>query len=101
MHRSFAQAMHEVPSTTTVNLPWALPCVSHIRPLSRFLLNQLEPLSRYFGGGQNYLGSFPDGFNKAIAMPLNALEIYLTKSRKIIVQGNGNQPSSSAAVATF
>src|SRR5947209_17010886 len=34
-------------------------------------------------------------------MPLNALEIYLTKSRKIIVQGNGNQPSSSAAVATF
>jgi hypothetical protein len=41
----------------------------------------------------NYLGSFPDCFNKVIAMPLNALEIYLTKSRKIIVQGNGNQLS--------
>src|ERR1700721_687040 len=34
-------------------------------------------------------------------MPLNALEIYLSKSRKIIVQGNGKQPSSSATVATF
>ena len=34
-------------------------------------------------------------------MSLNALEIYLTKSRKIIVPGNGKQPSSSAAVATF
>ena len=34
-------------------------------------------------------------------MSLNALEIYLTKSRKIIVEGNGKQPSSSAAVATF
>lgn len=34
-------------------------------------------------------------------MSLNALEIYLTKSRKIIVQGNGKQPPSSAAVATF
>ena len=49
----------------------------------------------------NYLGSFPDCFNKVIAMPLNALEIYLTKSRKIVVQGNGKQPLSSAAVATF
>ena len=34
-------------------------------------------------------------------MSLNALEIYLTKSRKIIVQGNGKQQSSLAAVATF
>ena len=34
-------------------------------------------------------------------MSLNALEIYLTKSRKIIVHGNGKKPSSSAAVATF
>lgn len=34
-------------------------------------------------------------------MSLSALEIYLTKSRKIIVAGNGKQPSSSAAVATF
>jgi hypothetical protein len=33
-------------------------------------------------------------------MSLNALEIYLTKSRKIIVQGDGKQPCSSAAVAT-
>jgi hypothetical protein len=49
----------------------------------------------------NYLGSFPDCFNKVIAMPLNAPEIYLTKSRKIIVHGDGKQPSSSAAVATF
>ncbi|WP_143392965.1 TerD family protein [Fimbriiglobus ruber] len=32
---------------------------------------------------------------------MNALEIYLTKCRKIIVQGNGKQPSSSATVATF
>jgi hypothetical protein len=34
-------------------------------------------------------------------MSLNALEIYLTKSRKIIVPGDGKQQSSSAAVATF
>src|SRR5258708_6420945 len=34
-------------------------------------------------------------------MSLNALEIYLTKSRKIIVQGNGEQRCSPAAVATF
>lgn len=34
-------------------------------------------------------------------MSLNALEIYLTKSRKIIIQGNGDQRSSLAAVATF
>lgn len=34
-------------------------------------------------------------------MSLTALEIYLTKSRKITVQGNGTQPSSSAMVATF
>lgn len=34
-------------------------------------------------------------------MSLNALEIYLTKSRKIIVHGDGKQPSSSVAVATF
>ncbi len=34
-------------------------------------------------------------------MSLNALEIYLTKSRKIIVQSNGKQSSSLAAVATF
>jgi hypothetical protein len=35
------------------------------------------------------------------AMSLNALEIYLTKSRKIIVHGIGEQQSSPAAVATF
>jgi hypothetical protein len=34
-------------------------------------------------------------------MSLNALEIYLTKSRKIIVQGTGKHPASSAAVATL
>jgi hypothetical protein len=34
-------------------------------------------------------------------MSLNALEIYLAKSRKIIVQGNGERPASSAAVASF
>ncbi len=34
-------------------------------------------------------------------MSLNAREIYLTKSRKIIVQGNGEPPASPAAVATF
>ena len=34
-------------------------------------------------------------------MSLNALEIYLTKCRKIIVQVNVKQPSSPAAVATF
>src|SRR6185437_15243330 len=48
-----------------------------------------------------YLDSFPDCLNEVIAMSLNALEIYLTKSRKIIVHGDGKQPSSSAAVATF
>ncbi|HKI30529.1 MAG TPA: hypothetical protein VKA46_01460, partial [Gemmataceae bacterium] len=35
------------------------------------------------------------------AMSLNALEIYLTKSRKIIVHGIGEQQTSPAAVATF
>ena len=59
--------------------------------MSRFLLNVQ----------QNYLDSFPDYFNKVIAMSLSALEIYLTKRRKIIVQRNGKQPSSLAAVATF
>lgn len=34
-------------------------------------------------------------------MSLNALEIYLTKSRKIIVRGSGQPQSSPAAVATF
>ena len=34
-------------------------------------------------------------------MSLNALEIYLTKSRKIIVHRDGKQQSSLAAVATF
>src|SRR5436853_6082078 len=34
-------------------------------------------------------------------MSLNALEIYLTKSRKILVQGSGEQRCSPAAVATF
>lgn len=34
-------------------------------------------------------------------MSLDALELYLTKSRKIIVDGHSNQLSSSAAVATF
>jgi hypothetical protein len=34
-------------------------------------------------------------------MSQNALEIYLTRSRKIIVQSNGKQQSSLAAVATF
>ena len=34
-------------------------------------------------------------------MSLNALEIYLTKCRKILIQSDGKQPSSLAAVATF
>lgn len=34
-------------------------------------------------------------------MSLTALEIYLTKSRKIVVQGNGERPASPAAVASF
>jgi hypothetical protein len=36
-----------------------------------------------------------------MAMSLGALEIYLTKSRKIVVQRNGKQQSSLAAVAAF
>ena len=94
-----------------------VPCTvpSH-RPCTRFLLNRLL-IATTLGASLciihpaivevpsnswvNYLGSFPDCLNKVIAMSLNALEIYLTKSRKIIVQGNGNQLSSSAAVATF
>jgi hypothetical protein len=36
-----------------------------------------------------------------MAMSLNALEIYLTKGRKIIVQRNSKQQSTQAAVATF
>ena len=34
-------------------------------------------------------------------MPYSAVEIYLSKRRRIIVQANGNQISSRAAVATF
>lgn len=34
-------------------------------------------------------------------MPLSAVEIYLTKRRRVIVQANGKQSSSPAAVATF
>jgi hypothetical protein len=47
------------------------------------------------------LDSFPDCLNKVIAMSLNVLEIYLTKSRKIIVHGDDKQPASSAALTTF
>jgi hypothetical protein len=34
-------------------------------------------------------------------MPLTALEIYLTKTRKVIVRGSGARPASPAAVASF